>query len=35
MVRKMLGTHVIRQLFLLWGVGITYVSPSDGHVYGY
>ena len=34
MVRERLGTPVITQLFLLLGVGITYVSPSYGHIYG-
>jgi len=34
MVRESLGTPVITQLFLLWGVVIAYVSPSYGHMYG-
>ena len=33
MVRKRLGTPVITQQFLLWGLGIAHVSPSYGHVY--
>jgi len=34
MVRERLGTPVITQQFLLWGVGIAHVSPRYGHVYG-
>jgi len=30
---RKVGTPVIAQQFLLWGVGIAHVSPSYGHVY--
>ena len=33
MVRIRLGTPVITQQFLLWGVGVAHVSRSYGHVY--
>jgi len=33
MVRERLGTLAITRHFLLWGVGIAYVSRSYGHVY--
>jgi len=32
--QRKVGNPVITQLFLLWGVGIAYVSPSYGHIYG-
>jgi len=33
MARERLGTSVITQQFLLWGVGIAHVYPSCSHVH--